>query len=97
MMHEHLVWKDKYLMAIFYGVDISKATLNHFCDVAGNAFEPLYEGLKKEMYENTAVYGDETGWYVNCDRHWVLGVCGQRPRQSLLLTSQGRERWHYPY
>ena len=89
--------KIKYLMAIFHGVDISKATLNHFCDVVGNAFEPLYEDLKTGMHGNTAVYGDETGWYVNGDRYWVLGVCGQRPRQSLLLTSQGRERWHYPY
>ena len=70
--------KIKYLMAIFYGVDVSKATLNHFCDVAGNAFEPLYEDLKKEMHNNTAVYGDETGWYVNGARYWVLGVCGQR-------------------
>ena len=52
--------KIKRLMEIFYGVDISEATLNHFCDVAGNAFEPLYEDLKKEMHENTAVYGDET-------------------------------------
>ena len=71
--------KIKYLMAIFHGVDISKATLNHFCDVAGNAFEPLYEDLKKEMHNNTAVYGDETGWYVNGARYWVMGVCGQRP------------------
>ena len=49
--------KIKHLMAIFYGVDISEAPLNHFCDVAGNAFEPLYEDLKKEVHENTAVYG----------------------------------------
>ena len=42
--------KIKYLMAMFYGVDISKATLNHFCDVVGNAFEPLYEDLKTGMH-----------------------------------------------
>ena len=70
--------KIKRLVEIFYGVDISEATLNHFCDVAGNAFELLYEDLKKEMHENAAVYGYEAGWYVNGARYWVLGVCGQR-------------------
>ena len=88
--------KIKYLMAIFHGVDVSKATLNHFCDVAGNAFEPLYEDLKKEMHNNTAVYGDETGWYVNGARYWY-GCLWAKIRQPLLLTSQGRERLHYPY
>ena len=60
-VHEHLVWKDKVPHGDVLWCDISKATLNHFCDVVGNAFEPLYEDLKTGMHGNTAVYGDETG------------------------------------
>ena len=94
-MHEHLVWKDKVPHGD-YGADVSEATLNRFCNVAESAFESLYEDLKKETRGNTAVYGNETGWYVNGDRCWVLGVCRQGSGQSLLLTSQGRERLYYP-
>ena len=82
--------KIKYLMAMFYGVDISKATLNHFCDVVGNAFESLYEDLKKGMHGNTAVYGDETGWYVNGDRYWVWVFVGKD--QAVFVIDKSRKR-----
>ena len=82
--------KIKYLMAMFYGVDISKATLNHFCDVVGNAFEPLYEDLKTGMHGNTAVYGDETGWYVNGDRYWVWVFVGKD--QAVFVIDKSRKR-----
>ena len=79
--------KIKYLMAMFYGVDISKATLNHFCDVVGNAFEPLYEDLKKGMHGNTAVYGDETKCLLSGSLIRLLGRCASSQQGNNLTRS----------
>ena len=53
-------------------------------------FEPLYEDLKKEMHNNTAVYGDETGWYVNGARYWVWVFVGKD--QAAFIIDKSRKR-----
>ena len=49
-----------------------------------------YEDLKTGMHGNTAVYGDETGWYVNGDRYWVWVFVGKD--QAVFVIDKSRKR-----
>ena len=66
--------KIRTIIRLFYGGQIPRSTLNHFCDVVAAGYEPLYEEMKNELNRYVTVSGDDTGWFVNGERRhvWVF-------------------------
>ncbi len=60
------------LFDMIYGIQIPGSTLVSMCEKAACQMRPVYDGLLAGMIHRArAIYGDETGWFLNGLHYWV--------------------------
>ena len=65
------------IIGLFCGARIPQSTLSHLCDVVAARFEPLYGQMRAELVRHAVVGGDDTGWFIDGERHHVWVFVGR--------------------
>ncbi len=66
--------KIEKILGMIYRMPIARSALIHICNTATSYMMPLYDGILGRINAAYAVYGDETGWFLNGLRYrvWVV-------------------------
>lgn len=66
--------RARQLLADVFGLPVSAGSLQNFVEAAAVAVEPASEAIKEAVMEAEVGHADETGFYINGQRHWLHTV-----------------------
>lgn len=66
--------RERQLLADLFELPVSTGSLPHFVATAAEALKPVTEAIKEAIIQADVGHADETGFYVNGQRHWLHTV-----------------------
>ncbi len=76
LRHEQFIpyERERPLLADLFELPISPGSLQNFVETAAEKVKPATEAIKEAVIEAEVGHADETGFYVNGQRHWLHTV-----------------------
>jgi transposase len=76
LRHEQFIpyERERQLLADLFELPISTGSLQNFVETAAENVKPATEAIKEAIIEAEVGHADETGFYINGQRHWLHTV-----------------------
>ena len=84
---------DKILLILKndYGLKVSSATLINTMNKLADFLGPEYEKLRKELNREKRLHGDETGWKIKGEKHWLWEFVSKKIAYFSVEKSRGQD------
>ena len=69
--------RSRQLMADLFELPISPGSLENFVETAAETVRPVTEAIKEALIKVEVAHADETGFYINGQRHWLHTVSSE--------------------
>ena len=83
--------RERQMLADLFELPISTGTLQNFLNIAAEKVEPATEAIKEALIKADVGHADETGFYINGQRHWLHTVSTEELTYYEPHKSRGRK------
>lgn len=80
--------RTQQMLADLFGLPISPGSLQNFVETAAKQVKPVTEAIKEAITTAEVAHADETGFYINGQRHWLHTV--STPELTYFAPHRGR-------